>query len=161
MRPRAILTWERIRFLPWLDVRAEPFCHGERIWFLPCHMWVLSHSDVTVGLVPTWSDISVECHCWNGGTWLVTRKTHSRTKGHSDMTVGLVRTWLYIRDIAIFWMELPGEVPGKLILGLRAILIWLWDVLSHDHIWVHFHSDVIEGCVPTWLDVRANPFYHG
>ena len=31
MRPRAILTWERIKFLPWSDVRAEPFCHGERI----------------------------------------------------------------------------------------------------------------------------------
>ena len=31
MRPRAILTWERIKFLPWSDVRAEPFYHGERI----------------------------------------------------------------------------------------------------------------------------------
>ena len=31
MRPRAILTWERIRFLPWSEVRDEPFYHGERI----------------------------------------------------------------------------------------------------------------------------------
>ena len=49
---------------------------------------MLSHSDVTVGLVPTSSDISVEFHSWNGGTWLVTRNTQSGTEGHSDMTVG-------------------------------------------------------------------------
>ena len=35
-----------------------------------------SHSDVTVGLVPTLLDISAECHSWNGGTWSVTRDTH-------------------------------------------------------------------------------------
>ena len=79
-------------------------------------MWVLSHSDVTIGLVPTWSDI---------------------------------------RSISILWMEVPSQLPGILSLGLRAILIWLWDVFSHDQIWVHGHFDVIEGCVPTWSDIRA------
>ena len=51
--------------------------------------------------------------------------------------------------------EVPGQLPGKLSLGLRAILIWLWDVFSHDQIWVHGHSDVIEGCVPTWSNIRV------
>ena len=47
---------------------------------------------MTVGLVPTLSDISAECHSWNGGTWLVTKKAQSRTEGHFDVTVGLVPT---------------------------------------------------------------------
>ena len=106
---------ERITFLPWLDVRADPFCHGARIGSFPCWIWMLSHSDKTVGLVPTWSDI---------------------------------------RAIAILWMEVPGQLLGILSLGLRAILIWLCDVFSHDQIWVHGYSDVIEGCVPTWSDIR-------
>ena len=62
---RAILSW-------WKD------------WFLPCQIWVLSHSDVTVGLVPTWSDISVECRSWNGGTWSVTKNTQPGTERHYD-----------------------------------------------------------------------------
>ena len=36
-----------------------------------------------------------------------------------------------IRATTILGMELPGEVPGKISLGLRS------------------YSDVIEGCVPT------------
>ena len=115
---------ERIRFLPWTDVRDGPLFHGERIWFLPCHMWVLSHFDVTVGLVPTWSDISVECHSWNGGTWSVTRNTQL---GAELPFSGR--------------MEAPGQLPGITSLGLRAILIWLWDVFSHDQIWFLGHSD--------------------
>ena len=53
-------------------------------------------------------------------------------------------------------MEVPSLLPGILNMGLRAILIWLWDVLSHDQIWVHGHSNVIEGCVPTLLDIRID-----
>ena len=36
-----------------------------------------------------------------------------------------------VRATAILGMEVPGQLPGKLSLGLRS------------------HSDVIEGCVPT------------
>ena len=32
--------------------------------------------------IPT--DISVECHSWNGGTWSVTKNTQSGTESHSD-----------------------------------------------------------------------------
>ena len=95
---------ERIRFLPWSDVRVEPFYHGERIWFLPCQMGVLSHSDVTVGLVPTWSDVRDECHSWNGGTWSVTRNTHSGIEGHSDMIVGCSLTWSNM-SACPFWCD--------------------------------------------------------
>ena len=49
-------------------------------WFLPWQTWVLSHSEVTIALVPTWSDISVEFHSLNGGTWSVTRNPQSRTE---------------------------------------------------------------------------------
>ena len=42
VRAEAILTWERMRFLPWSNVRAGPFLHGERIKFIP---W----SDVRAG----------------------------------------------------------------------------------------------------------------
>ena len=35
MSPKAILTSRS-------DIRAEPFYHGERIWFLPCQIWVLN-----------------------------------------------------------------------------------------------------------------------
>ena len=41
------------------------------------------------GLVPSMSDMSAECHSWNGGTWSVTRKAQYGTEGHSNMTVGL------------------------------------------------------------------------
>ena len=44
------------------------------------------------GLVPSMSDMSVDCHFGNGGTWSVTKKAQSETKGHSDVTVGLVPT---------------------------------------------------------------------
>ena len=74
---------------------------------------------------------------------------------HSDVIKGCVPTWSYIRDVSILGMELPSELPGKLSLGLRVILIWLCNVFSHGQIWVHGHSDVIEGCVPTWLDIRV------
>ena len=112
----------------------------------------LIHSDMVRGLVPSmlrykgwailswWEDWFLPCQIW--------------VLSHSDMTVGLVPTWSYIRSIAILGMELPGEVPGKLNLGLRVVLIWPWDVLSHDQIRVHGHSDVTKGCVPTWLYVR-------
>ena len=95
---------ERIRFLPWSDVRAEPFCHSERIWFLTCQIWVLIHSDVTVGLVSTWSDVRDKFHSRNGGTWSLTRKTQSGTKGHSEMIVRCSPTWL---DVSAwpFWYD--------------------------------------------------------
>ena len=107
-------------------------------WFLPCQIWVLIHSDMTVGLVPTWSDVRAECHSWNGGTWSVTKNTQL---GAELPFSGR--------------MEAPGQLPGILSLGLRANLIWLWDVVLHDQIWVHGHSDVIEGCVPTWSYIRV------
>ena len=126
---------ERIRFLPWSDVRAEPFCHGERIWFLPCQMWVLRHSDVTVGLVPTWSDISVECHSWNGGTWSVTKNTQFGTEVHSDMTMGCSLTWsnmsawpfwcdgLYQNPITIMWYDiLHTYLPWILAFGVDFVI---------------------------------------
>ena len=115
-RPRAILTWWEDWFLPWLDVRADPFCHGERIWFLTCQMWVLIHSDVTVGLVPTWSDISVEFHSSNGGTWPVTRNTQ-----------------LGVKIPFSGRMEAPGQLPWILSLGLRSILtrcVYTWSNVS-------------------------------
>ena len=73
-------------------------------WFLPCQMWVLIHSHGTVGLVPTWSDISAEFHSWNGGTWLVTVNTQSGIEGDSNVTIGLVPTW---SDISVepFWCD--------------------------------------------------------
>ena len=48
-----------------------------------------------------------------------------------------------IRETAILGMEAHGQLPGKLSLGLRS------------------HSNVIEGCVPTLSDVRAEPLCHG
>ena len=47
---------------------------------------------MTVVLVPTWSNISVEFQSWNGGTWSVTKKAQSGTEGDFDVTVGLVPT---------------------------------------------------------------------
>ena len=128
-------------------------------------------------LVPRMSYISVEpfwCNC-RIGSYMIRNKhwipfwewrrldsyqaAQSRTRGHSDMTIGLVPTRWDIRAISILEMELPSEVPGILGLGLRDILIWLWDVFSHYQIWVHGHSDVIEGCVPTWSDIRADSIF--
>ena len=42
---------------------------------------------------------------------------------HSDMTVGLVPTSSDIRAIAIIGMELLGELPKILGLGLRALVL--------------------------------------
>ena len=42
---------------------------------------------------------------------------------HSDTTVGSVPTCLDIRFVAILGKEVPGQLPGILGLGLRAILI--------------------------------------
>ena len=132
------------------------------------------HSDVILGLVPTWSDISDECHSLNGGTCSVTRNTQPRTESHSNTVRGLVpsmvrcKGWatlswwedwfLPCSDVSAepFWgdcemcshmirykrwrpfsgrMEVPGQLPKILSLGLRAILMWLWDVfIPHDHI---------------------------
>ena len=39
-----------------------------------------SHSDMVRGLVPSMSDMSVDCHSRNGGTWSVTRNTQSGTE---------------------------------------------------------------------------------
>ena len=62
------------------------------------------------GLVPSMSEMSAEpfyyayrigsymirykgyYHSLNGGTWPITRKSQSRTKGHFDMAVGCVLT---------------------------------------------------------------------
>ena len=90
-------------------------------WFLPCQIWVLSHSNVTIVLVPTWSNISVECHYLNGGTWLVTRNTQLGVEMPFSRR-----------------MEAPGQLPGILSLGLRAILT---------------------RCVYTWSDVSEEPFW--
>ena len=119
----------------------------------------MRHSDMVRGLVPSmfrckgwailswWEDWFLPCQIW--------------VQSHSDMTVGCSLTWSNIRAISILGMEVLGELPGKLSLRMRDVLIWLWDVFSYDQIWVHGHSDVIERCVPTWSDVRAKPFYHG
>ena len=48
-----------------------------------------------------------------------------------------------VRETTILGMEAPGQLPGKLSLGLRS------------------HSDAIEGCVPTLSDVRDEPLCHG
>ena len=42
---------------------------------------------------------------------------------HSNVIVGLVPTLFSIRAISILGMEVPGQLPGILGLGLRAILI--------------------------------------
>ena len=77
---------------------------------------MLSHSNVTIGLVPTLSDISVECHSWNGGTWSVTRNTQLGA------------------EMPFFGrMEARGQLPEILSLGLRAILVrcvYTWSDVS-------------------------------
>ena len=77
---------------------------------------MLSHSDMTVVLVPTLSDISSEFHSWNGGTWLVTRNTQ------------------LCAEMPFFGrMEAPGKLLGILSLGLRAILercVYTWSDVS-------------------------------
>ena len=98
----------------------EPFWHDERIGsfhgqmeglshsimvggLVPSMSDVsLSHSEVTMGCVPTWLDIITDCHSLNGGTWSVTRNTQFGTEGHSDMTVGCVLTWSDI-SAGPFW----------------------------------------------------------
>ena len=130
-------------------------------WFLPCQMWVLSHSDVTVGLVPTWSDISTECHSWNGGTWSVTRKSQSRTEGHSDVTIGLVPTWSDV-SAELFWHWLldvsaepfqhEGLVPCMVEYKCWAFLTWLSDVSAEPF--------SMEDWFLTWSNVSAEPFWH-
>ena len=47
------------------------------------------------------------------------------------MVRGLLPSMLDMSAISILGMEVPGQLLGKLSLGLRS------------------HSDVIEGCVPT------------
>ena len=115
------------------------------------------HSDMTVRCVLTWSDVSAwPLWCdWGIGSHLIRYKgwfhslgewrhlvsyqvTQSRTGGHSDVTIGLVPTWSDIRAISILGMEVPGQLLGKLSLGLRAILM-----CSHLIRW------------------RAEPFFHG
>ena len=86
------------------------------------------------GLVPSMSDMSIEPF------WYDYR---------------MVPTWSDIRAISILGMEVHGMLPGILGLGMRAILIWLWDLFSHDQMWAHGHYNVIEGCVPTWSDIRV------
>ena len=109
-------------------------------WFLPCQMWVLSQTDVTIGLVPTWSDISDEFHSWNGGTWSVTRKDQYRSEGHSDMTVGLVPTW---SDVSASPSNMhAGLVPHMGRYKCRAFLTCMLDWFL------------------AWSNVSAEPFRH-
>ena len=62
---------------------------------------------MTVGLIPTWSDISAECHSSNGGTWLVTIKTELGA------------------ELTFFGrMEALGQLLGILSLGLKALSMW-------------------------------------
>ena len=143
-------------------------------------MWVLSHSDVTIGLVPTWSDISVECHSWNGGTWSVTRNTQSGTKGHSDMTMGCSLTW---SDMSAwpFWCD--WGMCSHLIRYkgcFHSLGEWRHLVSYQEPSTVESPFDMVAGCVPPmvkckyrslltwlrdvfpqWLDVSAEPFWHG
>ena len=115
----AILTWWEDWFLPWSDVRAKPFCHGERI----------SSSMSDVSAEPFWCDCRIGSYmirykcwmpflewrqlvsyqeysawCWdailweNGGTWSVTRNTQPRAEIHSDVIEGCVPTWSDISD---------------------------------------------------------------
>ena len=93
-------------------------------WFLPCQMWVMVHSDVTVGLVATWSYISSECHSWNGGTWSVTRKAQSGTWGPfwCDCRIGsyMIRykCWMPFLE----WRNL---------VSYQEYLAWCWDARCH------------------------------
>ena len=132
-----------------------------------------SYSDVAVGLVPTWSDIRAISILWMEvpsqfpwilvlglrailiWLWDVVLHDQMWVHGHSDVIEGCVPTWSDTRVVGILWMEVPSQLPGNLSLGMRAILIWLWDVFSHDQIWVHGHSNVIEGCVPTLSNIRV------
>ena len=94
-----------------------------------------SHSDMVRGLVPSMTDVSANPFWYDCriGSYMI------RYKGYCHS-----------------WNEGGWLVTKKLGLGMRAILIWMWDVFPHDHIWVHGHSDVIEGCVPTWSDIRVD-----
>ena len=109
--------------------------------FLPCQMWVLIHSNVTVGLVPTWSYISVECHSLNGGTWSVTRNTQPRAEGHSDVIEGCVPTW---SDISAEVHSLNGGT---------------WSITRNPQPRAESHSNVIVELVPTLSDISAEPFW--
>ena len=139
----------------WCDYRTGSYMIRYKCW-IPFFEWryLVSYQEYSIGgSRPFWYDCGICSH-------MIRYKFYFHfdqmwVLRHSDMTVGSVPTWSDIRVIAILGMEVPGQLPGILSLGLRAILIWLWDVLSHDQMWVHGHSDVIEGCVPTWSDIRV------
>ena len=130
----AILTWWEDWFLPWSNVRAEPFYHGERI----------GSFHVRYECLRFWCDCRIGsymirykgyCHYLNGGTWLVTRNTQYRIEGHSDMTVRCVLTWL---DMSAwpFWCD--------------------WGMCSHLIKYKGcFHSVMVRGLFPSMSDVSA------
>ena len=141
----------------------------------PCQMWVLSHSDVTVGLVPTWSDISAKCHSWNGGTWSVTRKAQSGTEGHSDVIVGLVPTWSdvsaepfwhWLSDVSAEPFRREGLVPCMveykwwalltLVVRCKCRSFWHGGLVPHMAKCKCWAIPIIG-----WTDVSAGPFWQG
>ena len=73
-------------------------------WFLPWQIWVLSHFDMTVGCVPTWSDIRAIAIIGMELPGEVPGKLSFRTKGHFDMTMRCVLTWSDM-STSPFWCD--------------------------------------------------------
>ena len=83
-------------------------------WSVTRNTWSRTegHSDMTVGCVPTWSDVSAWPFWCDWG-----------------MCSHLIK---YTRLMPFSWrMEAPGKLPGTLNLGLRAFPSWLRDVFPH------------------------------
>ena len=137
-------------------------------WFLPCHMWVMSHSDVIVGLVPTWSDVSaepfwhwlsdvsadpfrhkglvpcmVEYKCWSFLTLVVRCKCRAFWHGGLVPHMAKCKCWAF--PTLVDWCE------------CWAFLIGLWDLCYHMvrcECWGCLFYMIIE-LVPTWSSVSV------
>ena len=118
----------------------------------------MSHSVMVRGLVPSMSNMSVDpfwCDCrigsymirykgcfhsWNGGAWLVTRNTWSRTEGLSDMTIRCSITW---SDVSAWAFRCD------------------WGMCSHLIRYKgYFHFVMVRGLVPSMSDMSAEPFWY-
>ena len=117
----------------WCDCRIGSYMIRYKCW-IPFLEWrqLVSYQEYSAWY---WDSIIWE----TGGTWSVTRNTQ-----------------LGVEFPFSGRMEALVQLLGILSLGLRAILIWLWDVVLHDQMWAHGYSNVIEGCVPTWSDIRVD-----
>ena len=132
-QPRAESHSHMVRepFLPWSDVRTKPFCHCERIGSFHGQMWVLSHSEVIVRCVLTWSDISTECHSL--GEWRHLVSYQEFVQSGNDTQPGVESLSDMMCD------EFPIMVRCK----CRAFLTWILDVFL------------------SWSNVSVDPFWHG